>query len=145
MTDVNLLIHGRTYGVGCDDGQEKRVRELGQYIDKRVREIAGAGGTSTEAHLLVLSCLVMADELFEARDNIQNLRNQIAVQAREIDNLNDQISSMENTEVQVAPAAAAKTVVVNQMDPETEQQLNGAIVYLSKRIETLAKRLKEAA
>jgi cell division protein ZapA (FtsZ GTPase activity inhibitor) len=87
MTDVNLLIHGRTYGVGCDDGQEKRVRELGQYIDKKVREIAGSGGVATEAHLMVLACLVLADEVFDLREGAQDMRAELTASARAIEAL----------------------------------------------------------
>lgn len=139
MTEVNLMIHGRTYGVGCDDGQEKRVKELGQYIDKKVKEIAGAGGgVATEAHLLVLSCLVMADELFETREAIQQIRAQMTSQTREIDNLQKQMANMAKA-TPVTPQNPA-----NDLDPETEAQIAGAIENLSLRLETIAKRLQAA-
>lgn len=67
MAQVTIAIHGKTYGIACDDGQEARVQELGKYIDMRFREIAGSGAASTEPHLLVLTALVLADEIFEAR------------------------------------------------------------------------------
>ncbi len=75
MAEVNVIIHGQSYGIACDDGQEARVQELGRYVDQRLREIAGAGAATTESHLLVLAGLVMADEIFEQRDTIENLSN----------------------------------------------------------------------
>lgn len=139
MTEVNLLIHGRSYGVGCDDGQEKRVKELGQYIDKKVREIAGAGGSAaTEAHLLMLASLVMADELFETREAIQQIRGQMTTQAREIDNLQAQIEQMaQNT-------PAAMPTESGTLSPEMEERIAATITGLSTRLETIAKRLQAA-
>ena len=43
--------------------------ELARYVDSRLREIAGAGAASTESHLMVLTALVMADEIFDMRDS----------------------------------------------------------------------------
>ena len=42
MAQVNVAIHGKVYGIACDDGQERRVQELAGYVDMRLREIAGA-------------------------------------------------------------------------------------------------------
>ncbi|MBL4588720.1 MAG: cell division protein ZapA [Alphaproteobacteria bacterium] len=65
MAEVTISINGRNYGVACDDGQEQRVSELGQYIDKRLKDIASAGAATTESHLLVLTALVLADEIHD--------------------------------------------------------------------------------
>ena len=67
MAEVSVAIHGKTYGIACDDGQEKRVQDLARYVDVRLREIAGAGAASNESHLLVLTALVMADEVFDMK------------------------------------------------------------------------------
>ena len=74
MAEVNLNIHGRDYGIACDDGQESRVIEVGRYVDSRARDIASAGAASNENHLLVLTALVLADEIKELRENIQQIR-----------------------------------------------------------------------
>lgn len=164
MADVNIMIHGRTYGVGCDPGQDKRVRELGQYIDKRVREIAGSGGPATEAHLLVLSNLVLADELFEVRDQMQQLRNQLAVKTTEVEQLQHEDhsdgpqvtelmaaiktleSELQQAQQQAADARAqAQTASASDVDPEFEGHMTQAIENLSTRIEGLAKRLSAQA
>lgn len=150
MSEVTLMIHGRTYGVGCDEGQEKRVRELGQYIDRRVKEIASAGGAATEAHLIVLSALVLADELFEAREQQSpNIRNQIAQVAEENDALRAEIAELQehiNALSTQQPQKIVERVVETQvgLDAETEQQISSAIENLAGRLETIAKRLQAA-
>lgn len=77
MAEVNLTINGRNYGIACDDGQEKRLRELGYYVDQRLKEISKAGAANNETHLMVLASLMLADEIFDLRDNIGNLDEQV--------------------------------------------------------------------
>lgn len=67
MAEVSVTIHGKVYGIACDDGQERRVQELGKYVDMRLREIAGSGAATNESHLLVLTALVLADEIFDIK------------------------------------------------------------------------------
>lgn len=82
MAEVNLTINGRNYGIACDNGQEKRVKDLGFYVDQRMREIARAGAASNDAHLLVLTALMLADEVYELRDELSELNGRV----RSIDN-----------------------------------------------------------
>ena len=156
MTEVNLMIHGRTYGVGCDDGQEKRVRELGQYIDRRVKEIAGAGGAASEAHLLVLTALVLADELFEARElaapgganalrqQLEELSNENAVQEAEIQQLQAQVRDLANRPPKIVERVVEARIERSGADPEVEAQAASAIENLAGRLEMIAKRLQAA-
>ncbi len=73
MAEVNLSINGRSYGIACDDGQEKRVRDLGHYVDQRIKEVARAGAANNDAHLLVLTTLMLADEIYELREETVEL------------------------------------------------------------------------
>lgn len=68
MSEVNVTLNGRSYGIACDKGQEQRVLDLAEYVDGRLREIAQAGAASNEAHLLVLTSIIMADEIFDLKD-----------------------------------------------------------------------------
>jgi cell division protein ZapA len=72
MAEVNININGRQFGIACDDGQEQRVMDLANFVDGRLRDIAAAGAGTNESHLLVLTSIVMADELFDARDAAAN-------------------------------------------------------------------------
>ena len=67
MAEISVVIHGKTYGIACDDGQERRVMDLSKYVDMRLREIASTGAATTEPHLLVLTALMLADEIFDTR------------------------------------------------------------------------------
>jgi len=69
MGEVNVNISGRNYGISCQDGQEQRVIDLGQYVDERLKNIASSGAASNENHLLVLTALMLSDEVFDLREN----------------------------------------------------------------------------
>ncbi len=67
MAEISITINGRNYGIACDDGQEKRVQELARLVDGRLREIARAGAASNESHLLVLTSIILADEISDLK------------------------------------------------------------------------------
>lgn len=72
MAEISVNINGRKYGMECDDGQESRVVDLGQYVDHKVKQIAAAGAATGESHLLVLTSLMLADEILELKKHVAN-------------------------------------------------------------------------
>lgn len=121
MADVSLNIHGKTYSIACDPGQERRVAELGKYVDARLREIAAAGAATNEPHLLVLTALVLADEIYELRDMVAELRNR-------------------------APQVVYEQVAVEseqRVSEDEELEILAAIEQLASRIDTVAERLQK--
>jgi cell division protein ZapA len=79
MPLVNVLINGRAYTVACDDGEEPHLRELGQFLDKRVRELAGTvGGQASESRLLLMAGLIISDELSESMTRVDELEKELA-------------------------------------------------------------------
>ena len=75
MGQINLTVNGRPFAVTCDDGQEARIRRLGQYVDAKVAEFVGSLGQIGEARLLLLAALVIADELADANEALQSERS----------------------------------------------------------------------
>lgn len=49
--------------MGCEDGQESRLIELGKMVDSRAREILNKIGPLPENSLLATLCVVLADEI----------------------------------------------------------------------------------
>lgn len=68
MAEITLKINGRSYDMACDDGEEKRIMQLAEYVDSRLGMIAKSGAARNESHLLVLTSLVLADEIFDLRE-----------------------------------------------------------------------------
>jgi len=78
MPLVNVLINGRAYTVACDDGEEEHLRDLSQFLDKRVRELASSVGQVGDARLLLMAGLIVSDELSEARARVAECEKEIA-------------------------------------------------------------------
>lgn len=65
MSEVTVRVAGRAYPILCEDGEEQRVAQLAGRIDAEAKALAGAGGQITEARLLLMSALMLADRLDE--------------------------------------------------------------------------------
>ena len=104
--------------IAGDDGQESRVADLGRYVDERLREIARAGAATNESHLLVLTALVLADEVYDIRDDLQGALHSLQSQTA---NENNQI--------------------VNE---EEERQIVQALNHLAPRLDSIAGRIQKA-
>ena len=63
MSVVSIPIVNKNYQMGCEDGQEMRLIELGKIVDARARLILDKIGPLPENSLLATLCIVMADEL----------------------------------------------------------------------------------
>ncbi|MBE6457987.1 MAG: cell division protein ZapA [Alphaproteobacteria bacterium] len=75
MSVVSIPIVNNNYQMGCEDGQEQRLAELGKMVDARARQILDKIGPLPENSLLATLCIVLADEV----------RNRPAVLATESD------------------------------------------------------------
>ena len=78
MGEIVVKINGRDFPLTCADGQEPRIRRLAQYIDGKVAEFGKNLGQIGEARLLLLAALVIADELSDAGEALQQERNRLA-------------------------------------------------------------------
>lgn len=77
MAELTLTINGRNFSVSCDSGQEQRVVDLAHFVDARLQDIARSGAGQNESHLFVLTSLMLADEIFELRDQIHRGGGQV--------------------------------------------------------------------
>ncbi|CCG40050.1 cell division protein ZapA [Magnetospirillum molischianum] len=69
MAVVTITINGRLYDIACEDDQSSRVQALGREIDTRAQALLSAVGVVSDSRLLVMLCLLLADELSEAHNN----------------------------------------------------------------------------
>jgi len=76
MGQVVITVNGRQFPISCDDGQEPRIRRLAQYVDAKINEFVRNFGQVGEARLLLLAALVIADELSDANEMLQQERQQ---------------------------------------------------------------------
>ena len=101
MAQVNIEVNGRTYQVGCEDGQAAHLRELAAIIDAQVRQVSAEVGQLGETRLMLMSALLMADELAEAR-------GRLALAQGELARLQAEQARVEQKAVQLLEAAASR-------------------------------------
>ena len=101
MAQVIVEVHGKPYGVGCEDGQESHVRSLATLIDAKIREIAPDAGALGETRLMLLGGLMLADE-------VGQLRGALATEKARNAHLEVEIEAAEGRAVAALEAAAQK-------------------------------------
>ncbi len=74
MAQIKVVVNGRSFKMGCRDGEEVRVRELAAEIDGHVQQIKGGSRAIQDERLFLMAALMMADQLWEAREEIQRLQ-----------------------------------------------------------------------
>mgnify|MGYP000376213516 CR=1 FL=1 len=118
MAQISLSVHGRSYQVTCDDGQESHLLQLAQHIDRKMEELEGSVGQVGEQRLLFMACLLIADELFDSQ--------------RQVDGLKAGRPGGRAAEASAAPSGAA------------DEQASRALDACAQRIEAIAARLQGA-
>jgi cell division protein ZapA len=71
--------------VQCGEGEEARLKRLATYLDRKAGELARGNASLGEARLLLLTGLTVADELFEAYEELQRLRSEAEEHNKERD------------------------------------------------------------
>jgi len=120
VAEVTIYINGRSYDISCDNGQEGRIVDLAAYIDQRLQQVSRSGAAYNDAHLTVLTALVLADELFETRE---------------------QLNAIPRAPRGAVAAPAAASVAVNK---EEEAAVLKVLEQITKRIEGVASRVAQA-
>ncbi|MES2497478.1 MAG: cell division protein ZapA [Pseudomonadota bacterium] len=85
MADVDVDVAGRRYRLSCRDGEEDHLRALVHMVSVKTEELTSALGEMTESRTLLLSALLLADELNDLRGAAAVARNEPAVVTTEAD------------------------------------------------------------
>jgi cell division protein ZapA len=67
MAEIDIIIAGRPYKVGCRDGEEETLRAAARLVDAKSREAIAGLGTLSEARQLLFAGLLLADQLVDQR------------------------------------------------------------------------------
>ena len=107
MSVVQLMINGHAYPVACDEGEEPRLRELGEYIDRRVQALSkSVGPTMGETRLMLMAALLIADELSESLGKIEDQEKELETLRAEHGNA---AATIKDTEDALAEALESAT------------------------------------
>ena len=82
MSMVEIQVNGRRHQVQCGDGEEPRLRRLAAYIDSCAGKLVQQHGQLPDAKILLLTSLLVADELSDAYEEIKRLKAQLSDQGK---------------------------------------------------------------
>lgn len=82
MAQVSITLRGRSYQIACEDGQEAHLTRLGRYLDERAGQLLEQTGPVSDNMLLVMTSLLIADELSDAAGELENFRGSGKGEAR---------------------------------------------------------------
>ena len=68
MGEITIKVSGQQYSLACRDGEEKRLGALAEYVNEKASTLIDNLGQVGEARLLLMSALLIADELDECRE-----------------------------------------------------------------------------
>ncbi len=78
MAQVKVSVNGRNFKMRCRDGEEGRVQQLAAEIDGHVQRIRGGTKAVQDDRLFLMAALMLADQLWDTREELQKCHRQIA-------------------------------------------------------------------
>ena len=70
MGQINVQVNGRSYRLACGAGDEQRAEYLANHVRKTVDTLINEHGHAGDDRLLLMAAMYIADELFDARDQL---------------------------------------------------------------------------
>jgi cell division protein ZapA len=70
MAEVAITLNGRTYRLECGDGEEEHLLALSELVGKRLNTLQKQFGQVGDDRLLLMTALMIADELDEAQKKL---------------------------------------------------------------------------
>ena len=64
---LGITLYKREYVINCGPGEEERLQQVANLVQREMEAVAGKVGNPTEPRHLMLTCLSLADKLLEAR------------------------------------------------------------------------------
>lgn len=135
MPEKEITIGGRGYRVAFDDGQEAALNTAAGFLNSQATTLLGAVGQLPESRMLLMSGLMLADQMLEHSKEMKALEDKI--RATEL--------RAERAEAEAAktpaPAAAPAPIVEPQadmLDEEEERSARELLEQMLLELEALA-------
>ncbi|HEV7156758.1 MAG TPA: cell division protein ZapA [Caulobacteraceae bacterium] len=101
MAQVTIHINGKAYLVGCEDGEEARLKGLAAALDDKIQGLGVADAALGETRLMLMGALVLADEMSE-------MAARVAAAEAQLSDVRGEIEAVETRAAQALEAAAKK-------------------------------------
>jgi cell division protein ZapA len=81
MPELDITIGGRTFLVACQPGEEHFLRSAAAMLDSEAQVLVGQMGRMTDARLLLMAGLMLADKTAALEDELREHKAKLAVGA----------------------------------------------------------------
>ena len=119
MPEVNVEIDGKKYRMACEEGQEAHLMELAERFNRTVVQLKGSFGEIGDNRLVVMAGIAVLDELAEAEDRIEALKQDIADLTAAGHELSSEAEELEQKFARRLSEAARKVEAIAQAIDET--------------------------
>lgn len=73
LAQVSIAFGQRTYAFACSEAEAAHLKKLAAYVTETLDRLVGEHGAVGDERLVLMAALTLADELFEARADIDDL------------------------------------------------------------------------
>ena len=115
MGQVSVTLNGRTYRLECGEGEETHLIALAEYLGSHVDTMKRKFGQVGDDRLILMASLLVTDELWELRRQMQELKTSL-VEARR-----DRSVADESTKSVQADLAQRVSAVANRLEMLNER------------------------
>ncbi|MGZ9810047.1 cell division protein ZapA [Pseudoroseicyclus sp. H15] len=111
MPHVEISIGGRSFEVACQEGEEPYLQSAALMLDAEASELAAQMGRMTEARMLLMSGLMLADKTAGLEDRVKEAEDRVAALTAQLEELNNRPPpEPERVEVPVLPEGVTETL-----------------------------------
>jgi cell division protein ZapA len=127
MGQINVTLNGRAYRLECGEGEEEHLFELANYLGTHVEAMRHKFGQVGDDRLIVMASLVVADELWELRRQIDEMKTALAEARR------DRSASDESVKHSQSDLAARISAAADRLELLNEQFATAGVTNAANR------------
>ena len=114
MGQVSVTLNGRTYRLKCGEGEENHLIALAEYLGSHVDTRKRKFGQVGDDRLILMASLLVTDELWELRRQMQELKSSLAEARRDRSVADESVKSVQVDLAQRVSSVADRLEMLNQ-------------------------------
>ena len=114
MGQVSVTLNGRTYRLECGEGEESHLIALSEYLGSHVDSMKHKFGQVGDDRLILMASLMVTDELWEARRQLQEMKVSLVELRRDRSAADDTAKMVRADLAETISAAADRLEMLNQ-------------------------------
>lgn len=114
MGQVSVTLNGRTYRLECGEGEEAHLIALAEYLGTHVETMKRKFGQVGDDRLILMASLLVTDELWELRRQMQELKTAMAEARRDRSVADESAKSLQSDVAARIGAVAERLEMLNE-------------------------------